>query len=366
MQVYQNLFKYEKHVRNVGGFVLVLAAIYFNVWWLAFLGVFSFVTSSYNYCPMYGMVGVNKDVAKQRYYLSQFPIYNPEPILLGKKNGKLTFKNAAAVEVFEGVDSLDELFPKDSSIAKVIEESGSVFNQLVFGKRTYMVHFKGIPEIDSVLVFALNITDIVEINKEIVDTQKDIVYKMGEIGETRSKETGQHVKRVAEYSYILARAAGLSETEADTLRIASPMHDIGKVGIPDSVLKKPGKLDAEEWVTMKTHTQIGYEMLRNSKRPILKTAAIVAYEHHEKWDGKGYPNGLKEDNIHIYGRITAIADVFDALGSKRVYKDAWELDKILDLFKEESGKQFDPSLVDLMFANLDKFLEIRDSYKDAE
>ena len=115
---------------------------------------------------------------------------------------------------------------------------------------------------------------------------------------------------------------------------------------------------------MQTHAQLGYEMLKGSTRPILKAAAIVAKDHHEKWDGSGYPNATKEDNIHIYGRITAIADVFDALGSKRVYKDAWELEKILDLFKEEKGKHFDPNLVDIMFKNLDKFLKIRDSYQD--
>ncbi len=365
MQLYQNLFNNEKHVRNLFGLVFVLAAIFLNFWWLALIGIFAFVTSSYNYCPMYGMVGVNKDVATRRYYLSQFPIYNPEPILMGRKDGMVTFKNSVAGEVFNGVDRLEMIFPKEHSITQVIAEGMSVFNQVVIGERTYMAHFKGIPQIDSILVFAFNISDIVKINKEIVDTQKDIVYKMGEIGETRSKETGQHVKRVAEYSYILAKAIGMSESDADILRIASPMHDIGKIGIPDSILKKPGKLNAEEWVTMKTHTQIGYEMLKNSNRPILKTAATVAYEHHERWDGTGYPNGLKESDIHIYGRITAIADVFDALGSKRVYKDKWELDKILDLFKEERGKQFDPALVDLMFENLDKFLKVRDNNKDA-
>lgn len=366
MPLYQNLFNNEKHVRNIFGLIFVFAAIFFNIWWLALIGIFAFVTSSYNYCPMYGMIGVNKDISTRRYYLSQFPIYNPEPILMGRKDGRVTFKNSVARDVFNDVDRLEKIFPTGHSITQVIADSTSVFNQVVLGERTYMAHFKGIPQIDSVLVFAFNISDIIKVNKEIVDTQKDIVYKMGEIGETRSKETGQHVKRVAEYSYILAKAIKMNEEEAEILRIASPMHDIGKIGIPDSILNKPGKLDAEEWMTMKTHAQIGYEMLKNSNRPILKTAATVAYEHHERWDGNGYPNGLKEDDIHIYGRITAIADVFDALGSKRVYKDKWELDKILALFKEERGKQFDPVLVDTMFENLDKFLEVRDSYKDVE
>ena len=209
-----------------------------------------------------------------------------------------------------------------------------------------------------------NVTEIISLHQELEDTQKEIIYKMGEIGETRSKETGNHVKRVAEYSKLLAILYGLSEEEAEILKLASPMHDIGKVGIPDNVLKKPGKLDSDEWEIMKTHAEIGYEMLKHSTRPILKTASIVAYEHHEKWNGSGYPKGLKGEDIHIFGRITAVADVFDALGSDRCYKKAWELDRILELFREESGKHFDPKLVKLFLDNLDSFLHIRDRFKD--
>ena len=142
------------------------------------------------------------------------------------------------------------------------------------------------------------------------------------------------------------------------------MHDIGKVGIPDSILNKPGKLTPQEWLVMKTHAALGYEMLKHSKRPILKAAAIVAREHHEKWNGEGYPRKLKGEQINIYGRITAVADVFDALGSERCYKKAWPLEKILNLFQSERGEHFDPKLVDLLLENLDKFLSIRDAYKD--
>ncbi len=209
-----------------------------------------------------------------------------------------------------------------------------------------------------------NIKEIQNLNKEIEDTQKEVILTMGAIGETRSKETGNHVKRVAEYSKILAIKYGLSEKEASLLKEASPMHDIGKVGIPDFVLKKPAKLNDEEWQIMKTHAQLGYEMLKHSNRKILKAAAIVAKEHHEKWDGSGYPEGLKGEEIHIYGRITAVADVFDALGSDRCYKKAWPLEKILELFKEEKGKHFDPKLVDLLFENIDEIIYIRDKYKD--
>ena len=209
-----------------------------------------------------------------------------------------------------------------------------------------------------------DITELTNLHKEIEDTQKEIVYKMGEIGESRSKETGNHVKRVAEYSKLLAQLHGLSEQECDTLFTSSPMHDIGKVAIPDSILKKPGKLTEAEFEIMKSHAEIGYSVLKGSKREVLRAAAIVAYEHHEKYNGKGYPQGLKGEDIHIFGRITAIADVFDALGSDRVYKSAWSDEEIFELFRKEKSEHFDPQLIDLFFENLELFLKIRDRYKD--
>ncbi len=208
--------------------------------------------------------------------------------------------------------------------------------------------------------------EIADLNEEITDTQKEVVFTMGAIGESRSKETGNHVKRVAEYSKVLALAYGMDEDEAELLRTASPMHDIGKVAIPDSILKKPARLTKEEFDVMKTHTTLGHEMLKHSNRPILHTASIVSYEHHERWDGKGYPQGLKTDETHIYGRITAIADVFDALGSTRVYKPAWDDEKIFSLFKEERGHQFDPKIVDLFFENKEQLIAIRDKFSDSK
>lgn len=208
------------------------------------------------------------------------------------------------------------------------------------------------------------INQIESLNDEITNTQKEVIYTMGEIAETRSKETGNHVKRVAEYSKVLALKYGLDEKEAELLKLASPMHDIGKVGIPDSILNKPGKLTFDEFEIMKTHAQLGYDMLKYSSKPILKAASIVAYYHHEKYDGSGYPRGLKGEDIHIYGRITAIADVFDALGTDRVYKKAWEDERIFELFRDQKGKHFDPKLVDLFFDNLDEVYKIRDSFKD--
>lgn len=202
------------------------------------------------------------------------------------------------------------------------------------------------------------------LTKEIEETQKEVVFTMGAIGESRSKETGNHVKRVAEYSKILALAYGMSKEEAELLKQASPMHDIGKVAIPDAILNKPGRFNDEERAIMETHAELGYAMIKDSKRPLLKAASIVAYEHHEKYNGSGYPNKTKGEDIHIYGRITALADVFDALGSDRVYKKAWDDERIFKLFKEERGEHFDPKLIDLFFENLDEILEVRQKYED--
>lgn len=205
-----------------------------------------------------------------------------------------------------------------------------------------------------------------DMNQEIIDTQKELLNTVGTISETRSKETGLHVKRVAKYSRLFAQKLYLPAKEIELIELASPMHDIGKIGIPDDILNKPGKLTADEFEIMKTHAQIGFDMLKHSQREILQAAAIIAYEHHEKYNGDGYPNAKVGKKIHIFGRITALADVFDALGSNRCYKKAWPLEKILNLIKEERGKHFDPELVDILFANLDEFLKIRDSLREPE
>ena len=203
--------------------------------------------------------------------------------------------------------------------------------------------------------------EIQKLNKELHLTQKEIIHVMGSIAEEHSKETGLHIQRVASYSFLLAKLANLPLKDAILLRDASPMHDIGKLGIPDAILMKPAKFTDEEYEKMKQHTTIGYEMLKHSKRELLQTAAIIAYEHHERWDGKGYPQNLKGEDIHIFGRITAIVDVFDALASERVYKKAWPLERVLKLLEEEKGRQFDPLLVTIFLKNIDKFIEAKQS-----
>lgn len=208
------------------------------------------------------------------------------------------------------------------------------------------------------------IAEIKILNHEIEETQSEVVTTMGAIGESRSKETGNHVKRVAEFSRILAVEYGLKIEEAELLKEVSPMHDIGKIAIPDHILNKPGKLNQEERTVMDTHTTLGYDMLKFSNKPLFQAAAIVAHQHHERWDGSGYPRGLQGDEIHIFGRITAIVDVFDALASDRCYKKAWPDDEILELIQKESGQHFDPHLVTLFVNNIDRFFSVRDQYKD--
>ena len=216
-------------------------------------------------------------------------------------------------------------------------------------------------------IFSTNISvafDNLALTEEIEETQREVIFTLGEVVETRSEDTGYHVKRVGEYCYLIARKLGLDEKRAELIRLASPMHDVGKIGIPDSILHKPGQLTDEEFEIIKKHTSIGYDILKGSKQEILKTAAIIAQQHHERWDGYGYPLRLEGENIDLFARIVKLADVFDALSCKRVYKDAWELERILEAMKRDRGSHFDPVMVDLLLENLDDFLEIREKFQD--
>ncbi|HKP96186.1 MAG TPA: HD domain-containing phosphohydrolase [Fibrobacteria bacterium] len=173
------------------------------------------------------------------------------------------------------------------------------------------------------------------------------------------RDLSGHLKRVAAYARLLALKYGMPEHEANFIKQIAPMHDIGKWAIPEAILQKPSALTPEEWEIMKTHTQMGFEMLKDSKLDVLQMGALVAVQHQEKFDGTGYPKGLKGEEIHIYSRITTVADVFDALGSERSYKQAWAVVDIIQYFAEGRGTHFDPRLVDLLLAHLDDFLAVR-------
>lgn len=200
------------------------------------------------------------------------------------------------------------------------------------------------------------------LTSEMDTTLKDTLFAMGEAEEKRSKETSNHTRRVVEYSKLLGELIGLKQEEIDMLITAAPLHDIGKIGIPDSILFKAGLLDDDERAIIQTHTVMGYDILKHSQREALQTAARIALEHHERWDGTGYPKALSGDEIHIFGRIVAVSDVFDALSTKRVYKDAWSLDKVKEYFKQNSGTLFDPKLVELFIENFSSFENLHSLY----
>jgi putative two-component system response regulator len=207
------------------------------------------------------------------------------------------------------------------------------------------------------------LAEISLLNQEIIATQRDVIIMLGSVCEGHSVETSLHLKRVAAYCYFLARRCGIAQETAELIKEAAPMHDIGKIAIPDAILEKPGPLTIDEWEIMKTHATLGYQMLISSSRPLFKMAATIAHQHHEKWNGSGYPIGLKGEEIHIAGRLSAIADVFDALDSKRCYKSNWQLDDTLAFFTEQRGQHFDPTLVDIFFANMDEFLMLRNQFR---
>lgn len=284
------------------------------------------------------------------------------------------FEVLAAAGKFKDHDDFNIITPKSFEyLNKAYQEKKSYFMDDIYvgyfrskNDKTIFLYLEGCQNLDKsdkdfLNIFSNNISIAFEnicLNDEILETQKEIVERLGGVIENRDSATAQHVNRVAKLSYMLAKEYGLSEDEAHKLKLASPMHDIGKIGIPDKVLLKPDRLTLEEFEVIKQHVTIGQEILANSNREILKIAEIVVAQHHEKYDGTGYPNGLKGDQIHIYGKITAVADVFDALSHKRVYKEAWEHEKILDYFQEEKGKQFDPEIIDIFFNNIDKVKEI--------
>jgi response regulator RpfG family c-di-GMP phosphodiesterase len=239
------------------------------------------------------------------------------------------------------------------------------------GKASLLV-LKGveeISEIDSQLleVFCSGVAiafDNILLTQEITDTQAELILRLGDVVESRSNEAGNHVRRMSEVVHLLAQASGMPEDETAVLRHAAPMHDIGKIATPDAVLLKPGKLDAAEWEIMKQHPAVGLSILDGSQRPILKAAAVIAHQHHEKFDGSGYPQGLAGHDIHLYARIVAVADVFDALMHKRCYKEAWPVRQVVEHLREVSGQHLDPVYVELLIQNIDKALAINERFPD--
>ncbi len=199
---------------------------------------------------------------------------------------------------------------------------------------------------------------------ELEETRRKIIERLGRAGEYRDNETGMHVIRMSKCCQLLALRAGLAEAEAELILQASPMHDVGKIGVPDAILLKPGKLTPDEWDLMKTHAEIGGDIIGDDPSPLLQAARVIALTHHEKWDGTGYPKGLAGEDIPIAGRIAAICDVFDALLSERPYKQPWAFDDAVAYIRDNAGRHFDPRLAGLFLAALPEIMIIRETYKD--
>ncbi|ADZ90574.1 HD domain-containing phosphohydrolase [Marinomonas mediterranea] len=202
--------------------------------------------------------------------------------------------------------------------------------------------------------------------REVENVQEELMLMLSEAIEERSKETGAHVRRVAHICEYIGGLLTLPDKHVHMIKHAAPMHDLGKIGVPESILHKPGKLTDEEWDIMRSHPTIGYKLLSRSKHGLPRMGAMVSIAHHEKWDGSGYPNGTKGNDIPLEGRIMAIADVIDALGSNRSYKKAWNNDDISNFLEEQKGKHFDPTLCDLVINNFDAIMKIREKFPDPE
>ena len=200
--------------------------------------------------------------------------------------------------------------------------------------------------------------------KELQDTRLQVIQRLGRAAEFKDNETGLHIIRMSNYSQILALAIGLSKEEGELILNAAPMHDVGKIGIPDNILLKPGKLTASEWEIMQQHPQMGADIIRLDDSELLSAAKTIALSHHEKWNGCGYPAGLKGEQIHLYARIVAVADVFDALTSERPYKKAWAVEETLNLLQSESGKHFEPKLISSFLKMMPEILQIKAKYEE--
>ena len=275
----------------------------------------------------------------------------------------------------------DERIPDDAkaAISLALREKKSTHNEVCyvgfhetthgFGSVLYLYHNRTLTELETHLfeIYSASVAITYETlisKEEIEESERELSYIVGEAVECRSKETSSHVRRVGLISGFLARAYGIDEKDCETIELSAPLHDVGKVGIPDHILNKPGRLNIEEWKEMQTHAQIGADLLNKSTRHILRMGAIIAAQHHENWDGNGYPRGLAGEDIHITGRITALADVSDALLSARCYKPAWKESDAIALIQKQSGKKFQPELVDLFMENIDEIRLIRAQHPD--
>ncbi|MBU2880037.1 DUF3369 domain-containing protein [Aliiglaciecola lipolytica] len=321
------------------------------------------------------LLGGTKDAA----YITS-AIAAPNPIDVFEPKEFYVFSGKGEYHGQEGA-LLEDVVTGDELVAcrKALKEKSLVYGDEYVaaycqGKHTNgsLLYLSGIPRAmncyDKKLleIFSNNVQiafDNVLLTKDIEDSQREIIERLGDAME-KQFSVGKHIQRMVEMCKLLSKEYGLSETQIEMLALAVPLHDVGKLKVPTDILGKPGPLNDLEKEAAKRHAQIGYDLLKDSRRKIIQSAAQVARDHHEHWDGNGYPRGLKGEKIHIFSRITAIADVYDTLRSKLNYKEAWPLDKVLDTFKEARGKQFEPKLVDILLENIEKIENIQQQYPD--
>ena len=298
-----------------------------------------------------------------------------------KQDQLIVFTGRGEFEESEGKPISEVLKPEQlDACNQALKEKGIVYkDNYLFAycsseyNHSSMLFISGIPEFLTdtqkhlIKIFTQNVQlayENVQLQAEIEDTQQELVYRLSEALEQRSTETGNHVKRVAYICHALAEEYGLSNRDAELVRMASPLHDVGKVGIPDAILNKPTKLADDEWKVMQLHTDKGFQILKDSRREIVNAGAIIARDHHEKWDGTGYPIGKKGEDIHVFGRIVALADVYDALRHKRCYKEAWELERVVAEINNQKGLHFDPKLVDVFNSIVEDLEAILERFPD--
>lgn len=330
-------------------------------------------------------LNLKQDLSEQKHYLQEYErafelgtslcIINTDgQIISANKNFSATLNytpgelNGLSLcdLVQNGVDFKDRVLKKvinhgfSSRVIKVLTKNG--------GFRTLSIIVVGIHnqagDIHSLMNLCHDISETINSNEDIIENQKDLIYVLGEVVENRSHETGLHIKRVALISELLARKYGFSEEYATMIKLASPLHDIGKVGIPDDILHKQGKLSVDEYQIIKKHAELGYRLLNKLDKPLIKMAATIAHEHHEYFNGLGYPTGLVGEHIAIEARIVSLVDVFDALSSRRIYKEPWTDAEIIDYLNKNKSVQFDPELVDLFMENIDEIISIRECFKE--
>lgn len=322
---------------------------------------------------MLGIFGYNNIISStdSREAIDLYKTYEPDLLLLDLKMPYL--------DGFQVLEKLNEI-KEDDYIPVIIitaqDDKENRIKALKLGAKDFIGkpfdNAEVMMRIRNMLEIRLLQKQVKENNKHLKDRVKDrtrkleglqieLIERLLRAAEFRDNDTGNHVSRIGAYAFELGKLTGLSNEFCDMLMYASMMHDIGKIGIPDSILLKTDKLDKEEWETMKTHTDKGAEIMTESSFGVIQLAEEIALYHHERWDGTGYPKGLREDEIPIAGRITAICDVFDALLSDRPYKKAWPLEAVIKEIEKGRGTHFDPYLAQLFLDNIDMFIDIKDT-----